>query len=109
MACRDERADGAGRGSGHGRADCGGDGRSGHVPRREHARGARRGGFPARWRGRVPGAVVNALLGMVQIDAAMADSAKLDGEARHTAWEQQLMAAGAGLQEDPAPIGSGER
>lgn len=57
-------------------------------------------GLAARRRGRLPGADGDALLGMVQTEVAMADSVKLDADVRHAAWEQQLTAAGAGL-DDP--------
>ncbi|WP_445081905.1 DUF6245 family protein [Streptomyces spongiicola] len=43
--------------------------------------------------------MVNALLSMVQGEAAMADGVKLDDDARHAAWEEQLKAAGAGLDD----------
>lgn len=65
---------------------------------KEHAEEAARLGGADAYRVRM----VNALLGVVQTEAAMADSVKLDDDARHAAWEQQLTAAGAGLDEDPA-------
>jgi hypothetical protein len=34
--------------------------------------------------------MVNALLGVVQADAVMADSVSLDEDARHKAWQEQL-------------------
>lgn len=45
--------------------------------------------------------MVNALLGVVQAEAAMADGVKLDDDARHAAWEDQLKSAGAGLDDPP--------
>ncbi|MBK3640122.1 DUF6245 family protein [Streptomyces sp. MBT33] len=62
----------------------------------EHAEEAARLGGPDAYRVRM----VNALLGVVQAEAAMADGVKLDEEAHHVAWEEQLKAAGAGL-DDP--------
>ena len=44
--------------------------------------------------------MVNALLGVVQAEAVMADTVTLDGDARHVAWQEQFTAAGAGL-DDP--------
>ena len=44
--------------------------------------------------------MVNALLGVVQAEAVMADAVPLDDDTRHVAWEEQLKAAGAGL-DDP--------
>ncbi|MET8983217.1 DUF6245 family protein [Streptomyces sp. NPDC004539] len=41
----------------------------------------------------------NALLGVVQAEAATADGVKLDEEARHAAWQEQLKAAGASLDD----------
>ncbi|MFB7867381.1 DUF6245 family protein [Streptomyces sp. NPDC056069] len=63
----------------------------------EHAAEAARLGGPEAYRVRL----VNGLLGMVQAEAVMADGGKLDDDARHAAWEEQLSAAGAGL-DDPA-------
>lgn len=64
---------------------------------KEHAEEAARLGDLDAYRVRM----VNALLGVVQAEAAMADAVKLDDDARHAAWEEQLKAAGAGLG-DPA-------
>ncbi|MFI2367544.1 DUF6245 family protein [Streptomyces sp. NPDC018833] len=61
-----------------------------------HPEEAARLGGPDAYRVRM----VNALLGVVQAEAAMADAVKLDDDARHAAWEEQLKAAGAGL-DDP--------
>lgn len=63
----------------------------------EHAQEAARLGGPDAYRVRL----VNALLGVVQAEAAMADGMELDEDAHHAAWEEQLNAAGAGL-DDPA-------
>ncbi|WP_067470763.1 DUF6245 family protein [Nocardia amamiensis] len=63
----------------------------------EHAAEAARLGGADAYRVRM----VNALLGMVQTEAALADAIDLDTEARHAAWEQQLTAAGVGLDQDP--------
>ncbi|MFF3061585.1 DUF6245 family protein [Streptomyces sp. NPDC057909] len=63
----------------------------------EHAEEAARLGGADAYRVRM----VNALLGVVQTEAALADGVVLDEEAHHAAWEQQLTAAGAGLDEDP--------
>lgn len=62
----------------------------------EHAEEAARLGGPDAYRVRM----VNALLGVVQSEAAVADAVKLGDDARHAAWEEQLKAAGAGL-DDP--------
>ncbi|AEM85830.1 hypothetical protein Strvi_6379 [Streptomyces violaceusniger Tu 4113] len=43
--------------------------------------------------------MVNELLGAVQTEAVLADSVKLDDDARHKAGEEQLAAAGAGVEE----------
>jgi Family of unknown function (DUF6245) len=59
----------------------------------EHAEEAARLGGPDSYRVRM----VNALLGTVQAQTAMADTVKLGNQARHAAWEEQLKAAGAGL------------
>jgi Family of unknown function (DUF6245) len=59
----------------------------------EHAEEAARLGGPDAYRVRM----LNALLGMVQAQTAMADAVKLGDQARHAAWEEQLKAAGAGL------------
>lgn len=45
--------------------------------------------------------MINALLGVVQAQAMMADGMELDMDARQTSWEEQFEAVGAGL-EDPA-------
>jgi hypothetical protein len=69
---------------------------SGENTPEEHAgRAARLGGADA-YRVRM----VNALLGVVQAEAVMADAVPLDEDARHAAWEEQLTAAGTGL-DDP--------
>ncbi|MFE9254124.1 DUF6245 family protein [Streptomyces sp. NPDC006879] len=62
----------------------------------EHAEEAARLGGTDAYRVRM----VNALLGVVQAEAAMADAVKLNDEHRHAAWEEQLKAAGAVL-DDP--------
>ncbi|MER7578125.1 DUF6245 family protein [Streptomyces sp. NPDC126514] len=64
----------------------------------EHAEEAARLGGADAYRVRM----VNALLGVVQTEAALTDTVKLDDDAHHAAWEQQLTAAGAGLDESPA-------
>ena len=64
--------------------------------REEHdAEAARLGGQDA-YRVRM----VNALLGVVQTEAMLAETVKLSEDARQAAWEQQLDSAGAG--DDPA-------
>jgi hypothetical protein len=71
---------------------------SGENTPAEHAEeAARLGGADAYWV-----RMVNALLGVVQAEVVKAEgTAELDDDARHVAWEEQLKAAGAGL-EDPA-------
>uniref|UniRef100_UPI003F49790C DUF6245 family protein n=1 Tax=Streptomyces sp. CA-136453 TaxID=3240050 RepID=UPI003F49790C len=69
---------------------------SGENTAEEHAEEAARLGGADAYRVRM----VNALLGVVQAEAAMADAVRLDDEAQHKAWEEQLNAAGAGL-DDP--------
>lgn len=85
-----------------GMCDHRGDVRAGDVPRgehpKEHAEEADRLGGMDAYRVRM----VNALLGVVQTEATMADGVKLDEDAHHAAWGQQLTAAGAGRDEDPA-------
>ncbi|MCP3818698.1 hypothetical protein NLX86_11395 [Streptomyces sp. A3M-1-3] len=61
----------------------------------EHAAEAARLGGPQAYRVRL----VNALLGGVQAEAVVADSIPLDDEAHHAAWEEQLNASGASLDE----------
>ncbi|MEE1806165.1 DUF6245 family protein [Streptomyces sp. BE133] len=68
---------------------------SGENTLEEHTEEAARLGCTDAYRVRV----VNALLGVVQAEAAMADGVKLDDDARHIAWEEQLKAAGAGLDD----------
>ncbi|MFJ8589607.1 DUF6245 family protein [Streptomyces sp. NPDC093595] len=63
----------------------------------EHAEEAARLGEPDAY----PVRLVNALLGVVQAEAATADGVKSDDDARHGAWEEQLNTAGAGLD---APV-----
>lgn len=76
-----------------------------NTPEEHAAEAARLGGADA-YRVRM----VNALLGMVQTEAAMADSVKLDDDVRHAAWESQLQAAGAGPEEwSPGSSSSGGR
>jgi hypothetical protein len=62
----------------------------------EHAEEAARLGGADAYRVRM----VNALLGVVQSEAVVADSVHLDEEAHLAAWEEQFKAAGAGL-DDP--------
>lgn len=62
----------------------------------EHAAEAARLGGEDAYRVRM----VNALLGVVQTEAMVAETVKLPRDARHAAWEQQLDSAGAG--DDPA-------
>lgn len=62
----------------------------------EHAGEAAWLGGPDAYRVRM----LNALLGMVQAETAVADAVTLGDDARHVAWEEQLTAAGAGL-DDP--------
>jgi hypothetical protein len=69
---------------------------SGENTPEEHVQEAARLGGADAYRVRM----VNALLGVVQAEAAMADGVKLDEEAHHAAWEEQLTAAGAGV-DDP--------
>jgi hypothetical protein len=69
---------------------------SGENTPREHAGEAARLGGADAYRVRM----VNALLGVVQAEAVMADAVPLADDARHVAWEEQLTAAGAGL-DDP--------
>lgn len=59
----------------------------------EHAAEAARLGGPDAYRVRL----LNALLGVVQAESSAADGVDLDEDARHAAWEEQLRAAGAGL------------
>jgi Family of unknown function (DUF6245) len=59
----------------------------------EHAEEAARLGGPDAYRVRM----LNALLGMVQAETVMADAVTLGDDARQAAWEEQLRAAGAGL------------
>jgi hypothetical protein len=66
-----------------------------NAPEEHAAEAARLGGADA-YRVRM----VNALLGVVQAEAVMADAVPLAEDARHVAWEEQLTAAGAGL-DDP--------
>ncbi|MGP2436324.1 DUF6245 family protein [Streptomyces sp. JW3] len=64
----------------------------------EHAEEAARLGGPDAYRVRM----VNALLGVVQAEVVNTEgTAELDSDARHVAWEEQLKAAGAGI-DDPA-------
>jgi hypothetical protein len=69
---------------------------SGENTPEEHAVEAARLGGADAYRVRL----VNALLGVVQAEAVMADAVPLGEDARHVAWEEQLTAAGAGL-DDP--------
>jgi hypothetical protein len=48
--------------------------------------------------------IVNALLGVAQIEALLADTVELDDEAKHAAWEEQLVAAGAGVEHPVARV-----
>jgi hypothetical protein len=66
-----------------------------NTPEEHAAEAARLGGEDA-YRVRM----VNALLGVVQAEAAMADVVRIDPDAHVAAWEEQLKAAGAGL-DDP--------
>lgn len=66
-----------------------------NTPAEHAAEAARLGGVDA-YRVRM----VNALLGVVQAEAAMADAVRIDPDAHVAAWEEQLKAAGAGL-DDP--------
>lgn len=68
----------------------------GHNTPDEHAEEAARLGGVDAYRVRM----VNALLGVVQAEAVMADGVTISDEARHAAWEEQLSSAGAGL-DDP--------
>jgi len=49
-------------------------------------------------------AYANALLGVVQIGALLADTVELDDEAKNAAGEEQLVAAGAGVEHPVARV-----
>jgi hypothetical protein len=66
----------------------------------EHAAEAARLGGADAYRVRL----VNALLGVVQAQAALADAVPLDEQARDAAWEEHLRSAGAGPDEVAARL-----
>lgn len=66
----------------------------------EHAAEAARLGGADAYRVRL----VNALLGVVQAQAVLADAVPLDGQARDAAWEEHLRSAGAGPDEVAARL-----
>lgn len=68
----------------------------GKNSKQEHAEEAARLGGPDVYRAKL----ANALLGVVQANALLTDGTSLDEVSQHAAWEQQLVAAGAGL-DDP--------
>ena len=67
----------------------------------EHAAEAARLGGADAYRVRL----VNALLGVVQAQAVLADAVPLDEQARDAAWEEHLRSAGAGPDEVAARLG----